>query len=66
MERLTAVSLSRCVSCGYISHDLESDRCPECGRVLHLEAPEAHWICPVCSTIAWASEQEEQETVPLE
>jgi hypothetical protein len=65
MERLTDKPLSHCVSCGYISHDVKLERCPKCGRGMHIEEPEAHWFCAFCSTIAWAGEEEEEEAVPL-
>jgi predicted Zn-ribbon and HTH transcriptional regulator len=55
MEIVPAEPRARCMSCGYVNHFLEFQRCPECGSQMHIEEPEPQWRCPVCHPVSRAA-----------
>jgi hypothetical protein len=49
MEIVPADPRSRCPACGYLTHHLQFDHCPECRQRMLIEEPEPHWHCPLCT-----------------
>jgi hypothetical protein len=49
MEIAPAEPRSRCRACGFLTHHLRFDHCPECGQRLLIEEPASHWHCPMCA-----------------
>jgi hypothetical protein len=49
LEILPAEPRSRCSSCGYMTHHLRFEHCPECGVRLVIEQPDPRWECPLCA-----------------
>jgi anaerobic ribonucleoside-triphosphate reductase len=59
MEMIPTEPCSCCRSCGYATHELECERCPECGHPMELEAAEPHWYCPYCPAELWHGKEQE-------
>jgi DNA-directed RNA polymerase subunit RPC12/RpoP len=57
LEMTPAEPRSRCPNCHYMTHHLRFDLCPECGRRMEIEQPEAAWRCPMCTKATLAREK---------
>jgi hypothetical protein len=62
MELVPAEPRSRCPNCHYMTHHLQFDFCPTCGRRMQIEEPEPHWRCELCYASA---APKRDETAPV-